>query len=95
LAKNRPEVKFISPFYVSSWLSGMVFAEIAERCLKANKPFTLANMKAALEGMKEWDSGGIFGQLADLSSHQVPLGRIYAYDPGKQAMEPASGWIKV
>ncbi|MFT3821260.1 MAG: ABC transporter substrate-binding protein [Rubrivivax sp.] len=95
LAKNRPDVKFISPFYVSSWLSGMVFAEIAERCLKANKPFTLANMKAALEGMKDWDSGGIFGQLADLSSHQVPLGRIYAYDPGKQAMEPASGWIKV
>lgn len=95
LARNRPEVKFISPFYVSSWLSGMVFAEIAERCLKANKPFTLANMKAALEGMKDWDSGGIFGQLVDLSSHQIPVGRVYAYDPGKQAMEPASGWIKV
>ncbi len=95
LAKNRPDVKFISPFYISSWLSGMVFAEIAERCIKANKPFTLANMKAALEGMKEWDSGGIFGLLADLSSHQVPQGRIYAYDPGKQVMEPASGWIKV
>ena len=25
----------------------------------------------------------------------VPVGRVYAYDPGKQAMEPASGWIKV
>jgi branched-chain amino acid transport system substrate-binding protein len=32
LAKNAPEVKNISPFYVSSWLSGMIFAEIAERC---------------------------------------------------------------
>ena len=29
---------FISPFYISSWLSGMVFAEVAERCIKANKP---------------------------------------------------------
>jgi len=95
IAKNRPDVKYVSPFYVSSWLAGMVFADIAERCIKANKPLLLPNMKAALESMKEWDSGGIFGQLADLSSHQVPLGRVYAYDPSKQAMEPASPWIKV
>ena len=95
LAKNRPDVKNISPFYITSWLSGMVFAEIAERCIKANKPLVLANMKAALEGMTQWDSGGIFGQLVDLSSHQIPLGRIYQYDTTKQAMEPASGWIKV
>ncbi len=95
LAKNRPDVKNISPFYVSSWLTGMVFAEIAERCTKANKPLTLPNMKAALESMKQWDSGGIFGTLTDLSSHQIPVGRVYAYDPGKKAMEPASGWIKV
>ena len=95
LGKNRPDVKNISPFYISTWLSGMVFAEIAERCIKANKPLTLPNMKAALESMKQWDSGGIFGVLTDLSSHQIPAGRIYAYDAAKQAMEPASGWIKV
>ena len=95
LAANRPEIKHLSPFYISTWLSGMVFAEIAERCIKANKPLTLANMKAAMEGMRQWDSGGIFGQLADLSGHQIPLGRIYSYDAKKQAMEPSSGWIKV
>lgn len=95
LAKNRPDIKNISPFYISTWLSGMVFAEIAERCIKANKPLTLPNMKAALESMKQWDSGGIFGALTDLSGHQIPIGRVYTYDPGKKAMEPASGWIKV
>lgn len=95
LAKNRPDVKHISPFYISSWLSGMVFAEIAERCIKANKPLTLPNMTAALASMKEWDSGGIFGSLVDYSSHQAPIGRIYAFDPAKKTMEPASGWIKV
>ena len=42
-----------------------------------------------------YGGGGIFGQLADLSSHQIPLGRVYQYDAQKQAMEPASGWIKV
>ncbi|HRH85503.1 MAG TPA: ABC transporter substrate-binding protein [Rubrivivax sp.] len=95
LAKNRPDVKHISPFYISSWLSGMVFAEIAERCIKANKPLTLPNMKAAMASMKEWDSGGIFGALVDYSSHQAPIGRIYTFDPAKKTMEPASGWIKV
>lgn len=95
LAKNRPDVKSISPFFVSSWLSGMVFAEIAERCIKANKPLTLPNMKAALASMTAWDSGGIFGSLVDYSSHQAPIGRIYSYDPAKKTMEPASGWIKV
>ena len=95
LAKARPEVKHISPFYISSWLTGMIFAEIAERCIKANKPLTLPNMKAALESMKEWDTGGVTGLLADLSGHQIPVGRMYAYDPDKKTMEPASGWIKV
>ena len=95
LAKARPEVKNISPFYISSWLSGMIFAEVADRCLKAKKDLTLPNMKAALESMKEWDSGGVTGLLVDLSSHQIPAGRIYAYDPEKKTMEPASGWIKV
>jgi branched-chain amino acid transport system substrate-binding protein len=95
LAKNRPEIKHLSPFYISTWTSGMIFADIAEACIKANKPLTLANMKAALESMKQWDSGGIFGALVDLSSHQIPTARMYAFDPAKKSMEPASGWIKV
>ena len=95
LATARPDLKNISPFFISSWLSGMVFAEIAERCIKANKPLKLPHMKAALESMKEWDSGGVTGLLADLSTHQVPVGRVYSYDPDKKTMEPASGWIKV
>jgi branched-chain amino acid transport system substrate-binding protein len=95
LAKNRPDVKTPSPFYISSWLSGMIFAEIAERCIKANKPLQLQHMKAALESMKAWDSGGITGLLADLSGHQIPVGRMYQYDLDKKSMEPASGWIKV
>jgi len=95
LAKARPEQKNIPPFYITSWLSGMIFAEIAERCIKANKPLQLPHMKAALESMKEWDSGGITGLLVDLSQHDIPVGRIYTYDPGKGTMEPASSWIKV
>jgi len=95
LAKARPEVKHIAPFYLCAWLSGMIFAEVAARCIKANKPLQLPHMKAALESMKDFDTGGIIGLLADLTDHQIPVGRMYQYDPDKKAMEPASGWIRV
>ena len=94
-AKNRPDMKNLSPFYISAWLSGMVFAEIADRCIKASKPLTLPHMKAALESMTNWDSGGIFGTLVDYSGHQAAVGRIYRYEPKTKTMEPASSWIKV
>ena len=95
LAKARPEIKNISPFYIATWLCGMIFAEIADRCIKAGKPLQLQHMKAALESMKEWYTGGVSGLLVDASGHQIPAGRMYAYDPDKKTMEPASGWIKV
>ena len=95
LAKARPDLKQISPFYISAWFSGMLFAEIAERCIKAGKPLELPNMKAALESMTDWDTGGIVGVKVDASRHQIPAGRVYSYDPAKKTMEPASDWIKV
>ena len=77
------------------WLSGMIFSEIADRCIKANKPLTLPNMKAALESMKDWDSGGLTGLNADLSKHQITSGRLYRYNTAAKQMDPASGWIRV
>ena len=95
VARNRPQVKEVSLFYMNTWLCGMIFADVVERCLKANKPLTMPNMKAALESMREWDSGGVTGLLADLSRHQIASGRLYRFDSATQRMEPASGWIKV
>ena len=95
VAKVRPQQESISVFYIHAWLTGMIFCEVAERCIKANKKLTLPNMKAALESMKEWDTGGLTGLLADLSTHQIKSGRVYSYDPGSKRMEPASGWIRV
>jgi branched-chain amino acid transport system substrate-binding protein len=95
LAANRPDVKNISPFYISSWFAGMIFAEIAERTLAAGKTLDLANMKATMESMTSWDTGGIMGLPADLSTHQIPVGRMYSYDMAKKTMEPAGNWLKV
>ena len=95
VAKVRPQQESISLFYIHAWLTGMIFCEVAERCIKANKNLTLPNMKAALESIKEWDTGGLTGLLVDLSTHQIKSGRVYSYDPASKRMEPASGWIRV
>ncbi len=94
VAKTRPNMPFVSHFYVNAWLAGMVFAEIAERCIKAGKPLRLPNMVAAMDSMKEWDSGGLAGLLADLSNRQIASGRLYQLDPSTKRMAPASGWIR-
>lgn len=95
LASARPGTTHISPFYLSSWFSGMVFAEIADRCIKAKKPLTLENMKTAMESIKNWDTGGLIGLPVDLSRHEVLAGRVIQYNPTTKVMEPAGDWIKV
>lgn len=95
LSKNRPDLTHISPFYISTWFTGMVFAEIADRCLKARKPLDLPNMKAALESIQNWDTGGIIGLPVDYSKHEVLAGRLIKYNMDKKFMEPSGPWIKV
>ena len=93
-AKARPDLKYIPIFYTSGWLVGMIFSEVMERVLKAGKPLTGPNMKAALESINDWDTGGVTGLLASLKGHQIASGRIYAYNSQSKLLEPASAWIK-
>jgi branched-chain amino acid transport system substrate-binding protein len=93
-AKERPQVTEISIFTIMAWMSGMIFAEIAERCIRARQPLTLQNMNAALMSIKAWDSGGLAGLPVDLSRHQFASGRMYTYDPASKRMEPASNWLR-
>jgi branched-chain amino acid transport system substrate-binding protein len=93
-AKARPNMSYVPLFYTHGWLVGMIFSEVMERCLKAGKALTGANMKAALESMDNWDTGGVTGLLASLKGHQIASGRIYTYDASSKLLEPASGWIK-
>jgi branched-chain amino acid transport system substrate-binding protein len=93
-AKARPQMQYVPTFYTNGWLVGMIFSEVIERCLKAGKALTGPNMKAALESIENWDTGGLTGLLVSLKGHQIASGRIYMYDAKTKLLEPASGWIK-
>ena len=92
--KKRPDMKYVTTFYTHGWLVGTIFSEVMESVLKANRPLTGANMKAALESMTAFDTGGIMGVPANLKGHQIAAGRIYKFDAGTKLFEPASGWIR-
>jgi len=93
-AKARPQMKDISIFALQSWMAGMIFAEIAERCIKSGSALNLVNMKSAMESMKNWDTQGLIGLPVDLTRHQVSSGRMYSYSAKTKTMEPISDWLR-
>lgn len=87
----RPEYQ--STGYMQGYLAGMLFAETARRTLAEGKPLTAANMKAALDGIKDFDTGGLIGVPITIKGNSIPVGRIYQADFKQKKMLPASDWI--
>ncbi len=85
IKKTRPGTNYVTLFHTHGWLVGMIFSEVIERCLKAKKPLTGPNMKAALESINDWDTGGITGLLASLKGASDRLGAGVPVQPVEQA----------
>ena len=89
----RPEYQ--STAYTQGFLAAMLFVEAAKRTLEANKPLTGDNMKAALNSIKDFDTGGLIGVPITISGNSIPVGRVYRADMKAQKMVAASDWIKL
>jgi branched-chain amino acid transport system substrate-binding protein len=93
IRKMHPEYQQAA--YTQGFLTAMLFAESAKRTLAAGKELTGANMKAALNSLKDYDTGGLIGTPITVKGNSIPVGRVYRYDGQKKAMVAASGWIDV
>ncbi len=89
----RPEYQ-TTP-YLQGYLTAMLFCEVAKRCIEGGKPLTGANMKAALNSIKDFDTGGLIGVPITISGNSIPVGRVYRADMKAQKMVAASDWIKL
>ncbi|MFJ1298418.1 ABC transporter substrate-binding protein [Pseudomonadota bacterium AL_CKDN230030165-1A_HGKHYDSX7] len=87
----RPQYQ--STGYMQGFLAAMLFTETAKRTLDAGKDLTAANMKATLDGIKDFDTGGIIGVPITIKGNSIPVGRIYRADTKQKKMVPASDWI--
>jgi len=91
IRKMRPEYQ--STAYMQGFLTAMLLVEAAKRTLADKKELTAQNMKAALNSIKDFDTGGIIGVPITIGGNTVPVGRVYQYDGKEQRMKPVSDWI--
>jgi branched-chain amino acid transport system substrate-binding protein len=91
IRKMRPEYQ--STGYIQGFLTAMLLVEAAKRTLADKKELTAQNMKAALNSIKNFDTGGLIGVPISIPGNTVPVGRVYQYDGKEKRMKPVSDWI--
>ncbi len=91
IREMRPEYQ--STAYMQGFMAAMLMTEAVKRTLDAGKDLSSANMKAALQSIKDFDTGGIIGVPISVKGNSVPVGRIYRADYASKKMVPASDWI--
>lgn len=80
--------------YMQGFLTAMLFTESYRRNLAAGKPITGANLKLALNSIKDFNTGGIMGVPISVEGNSVPYGRVYRYDAKQNTVLPISDWLK-
>jgi branched-chain amino acid transport system substrate-binding protein len=93
VGSKKPGSPWRTLFYTNGWMTASIFDQVISRTLAAKKELTGPNMKAALESISKWDTGGIFGVPVSLKTHSIPVGRVYLVT-GK-SIEPNSDWITI
>lgn len=91
IRQMRPEYQ--STAYIQGFLAAMLFTEAARRTLDAKKELNGKNLKAALNSIKDFDTGGLIGVPITIKGNSIPVGRVYKADMKAQRMVPASDWI--
>ena len=89
----RPEYQ-TTP-YTQGFLTAMLYLESAKRTLDAGKELNGVNLKAALNSIENFDTGGIIGTPITIKGNSIPVGRVYRYDAAKKSMVADSDWIQL
>ncbi|WP_372701557.1 ABC transporter substrate-binding protein [Castellaniella sp.] len=91
IREMRPDYQNVP--YIQGFLSAMLYAESARRVLAEGKEMTAENMKAALNSLEDFDTGGLIGVPITIRGNSIPVGRIYQADVSQGKMLPVSDWI--
>jgi branched-chain amino acid transport system substrate-binding protein len=89
----RPEYQ--STAYIQGFLTAMLLVEAAKRTLDADQELTAENLKAALNSIEDFDTGGLTGVPISIPGNSAPVGRVYRYDAEAERMVAVSDWINL
>ncbi len=85
--------EYVPIFALQAWFSGMILTEVIKRTLDAGKELTGDNLKETLDGIRDWDTGGLIGVPVSFRNNSIPVGRIYQGNAATGRMDPVSDWI--
>ena len=89
-------VKYRPSYYNQGWVTGMIYAEILRRAIKATGgKVTRASLAKALASIKNWDTGGMLGGKVSIKNNKFAYGRVYKADVKAGKFVPVSGIIKL
>ena len=87
------QAEYVPTFALQAWFSGMILTEAIKRTLDAGKELTGDNLKETLDGIRDWDTGGLIGVPVTFRNNSIPVGRIYQGNSATGRMDPVSDWI--
>ncbi len=93
--KVHPDKTDRPNFYMFGWFQGMVWGEVIGRTIDAGKPITAANLRATLNSIEKWDTGGITSVPITFRNNSIPLGRIFKANIAAERYEPVSEIIEI
>ena len=89
------QAEYLPIFALQGWFSGMILTEVIGRTLDAGLELTGDNLKATLDGIEDWDTGGLIGVPVSFKNNSIPVGRIYRGNSATGRMDPVSDWIRL
>lgn len=93
IREMRPDYQ--STGYIQGFLSAMLMVESAKRVLENGEELTGETLKAALNSIEDFDTGGIIGLPISVPGNSIPVGRVYRFSAAEGKMLPVSDWISL
>ena len=93
LMKQVTKQEYLPTYALQAWFSGMIMHEVIKRTLDAGMDLSGENLKATLDGIEDWDTGGLIGVPVTFKNGSIPVGRIYKGNSATGLMDPVSDWI--
>lgn len=87
--------KYRTNAYLQPWTNMALATEGMRRCLEAGKELTGPNIKAAMNTIKDFDTGGVIGVPVSFPGNSTNVGRVYKMNFKAGRMEPVSDWIRM
>lgn len=81
--------------YMQGMITAMILLESARRVLEEGKELTGTSLKAAMNTIENFDTGGLIGVPISTPGNSIPIGRVYRYSAAEQKMLPISDWIEL